>query len=142
MKKITNLVLIVLVVIALISVVIYLFGGNVNNMMAKVDAMLYVAYVFLGLSVVALIVAAAMNVGKGKGGNTRLNMIVFGGLVVLAVVIWIALAKSTPVVGADGTVFDNVFTLKASDTGLYLTYFALGITVVTLLWGVIRKALK
>jgi hypothetical protein len=146
MKKITNIVLTLLIVIAAISVAVWLFGSADSNGKtgpAMVDMMLWVAYAFVGLAVVALIAAAAMNVGKGKGGNTKLNLIVFGGLAVVAVFLWIVFAKDDPVRAADGvTVYENSFTLKATDTGLFLTYFALGITVVALLWGVVRKALK
>lgn len=141
MKKITNIILLVLVLIAAVSVVLWITGGDVNGMTANVGPMLTVAYILLALSVLALVVMTVMNMGKGRG-NSKLGLFVFGGLAVLAVVLYFAFAKSIPVTGADGTVFDDAFTLKITDTMLYLAYAALGFTVVFLLWGVVRKALK
>jgi hypothetical protein len=140
MKKIINIVLIVLVAVGIVSVLYWMFSGN---NLENVDFMLRVGYVYLILAVVALIGLTAMNMGKSKGGNGMLNAIVFGGLAILAVILWFAFAKDVPVRAADGvTVYSDTFTLKATDTGLYLTYLALAITVLTLLWGVVRKALK
>ncbi|MDR2912391.1 MAG: hypothetical protein LBV38_03715 [Alistipes sp.] len=138
MKKITNIILIALVLLAVLSVATWLFGGNE---LAEVDFMIYVTYAYLGLAVLSLVGLTLMNMGKSRS-NSKVGLFVFGGLAVLAVILWAAFAKAIPVTGADGTVFDDVFTLKITDTGLYLTYAALALTVLFLFWGVIRKALK
>lgn len=141
MKKITNIVLLALIVIAVVTVALWMFGGTPGGMDANVEPMLYATYAFFGIAVALLLGMTAMNMGKTRG-NSKLGLYVFGGLVVLGVIFWFAMARDTPVVGADGTVFDNAFELKATETGLYLTYVALAVTVLALLWGVVRKALK
>lgn len=108
------------------------FGGT--------DIMLALTAIYLVVAVVAMIVLTLMNMGKGRS-NSRLGLWVFGGLAVLAIVFYMV-GGAAPVTGADGTVFDDVFTLKISDAMIYLAYAALGLTVVFLLWGEIRKALK
>ena len=141
MKKILNIVMLALIAIAAVAVALWFIGGNVNGRTANVGPMLTVAACFLGLAVLLLVGMTAMNMGKGRS-NSKLGLFVFGGLAVLAVVIYFAIAKDVTVIGADGKVFDNVFELKITDTMLYATYVALALTVVFLLWGVVRKALK
>ncbi len=145
MKKITNIVLLALIAIAAVTVAMWLFspnpGGAEGGPEANVSPMLVATACFLGLGVLLLVGMTAMNMGKGRS-NSKIGLFVFGGLAVLAAVIYFAVAKDATVIGADGTVFDDVFTLKVTDTGLYLTYAALALTVVFLLWGVVRKALK
>jgi hypothetical protein len=130
--------MILLVALGALSVAMWLFGGN---NLENVDLMLYIAYAYLGLGVLALVGLTAMNMGKSRS-NSKVGLFVFGGLALLAVLIWFSVAQSTTVIGADGKVFDDTFTLLVTDTGLYLTYAALALTVVFLLWGVVRKALK
>jgi hypothetical protein len=84
---------------------------------------------------------AAMNMGKGRG-NSKLGLFVFGGLAIVGLILYFAVAKDTTVIGADGTIYDVVFTLKMTDTMLYLAYVGIGVSVVALLTGVITKALK
>jgi predicted membrane channel-forming protein YqfA (hemolysin III family) len=138
MKKIANISLIVLLAIAAFSVILWLVRGN---NLQEVDFMLYVAYAYLGIAVLAWIILSAMNMGKSRG-NSRIGLWVYGGTVALAVIFYFTIASSTAVVGADKTVFDNAFTLKATDAMLYLAYLALGLTVIAMLWGVVRKAIK
>jgi hypothetical protein len=134
--------LIVLIAIAAVAVVLWLFGGDVNGMNAKVTPMLTVAVIFLGLAGLLVVGMTAMNMGKGRG-NSKIGLYVFGGLAVLAVIIWFVWAKSTEVIGADGKPLpDSAFTLKASDTMLYLAYASLALTVIFLLVGEVRKAIK
>jgi hypothetical protein len=138
MKKITNIILLALIALAAVSVLTWLFSGND---LRNVDFMLYVMYAYVALGVIVLVGLTLMNMGKSRS-NSKVGLYVFGGLAVLAVLIWFALSKSAPVTGADGKIFDDVFTLKITDTGLYLTYAALALAVVFLVWGVVRKALK
>ncbi len=146
MKRLANIILIALLAIAVIPMLLWMFGvfGPFQqdvNAFGGADIMLLIAAIYLGLALVVTIVMTAMNMGKGRG-NSKAGLYVFGGLAVLAVVIYFVFAGSTTVLGADGTVFDNVFTLKISDTMLYLAYAALGLTVLFLLAGEVRKAIK
>ncbi len=145
MKKLTNIVLYALIAIAAVTVAMWLFspnpGGTAGGPEANVVPMLVATAIMLGIGVVLLVGMTAMNMGKGRS-NSKLGVFVFGGLAVLAVIIYFAIAKDITVIGADGKVFDNVFELKITDTMLYTCYVALGITVVALLTGVITKAIK
>ena len=145
MKKISNIVLYALIAIAAVTIAMWLFSPNAagadGGPEANVVPMLTATACMLGLGVVLLIGLTAMNMGKGRS-NSKLGLFVFGGLAVLAVIIYFTMAKDAIVIGADGTIFNDVFTLKITDTMLYSTYVALGITVVALLTGVITKALK
>ncbi len=138
MKKLVNLGLIVMLAVAALSVILWLVSGNE---LQNVDFMLYVAYVYLGIAILAAVVLTAMNLGKGRS-NSKLGLWVFGGLALLAVIFYFTISSSAPVTGADGTVYDNVFTLKISDMMLYLAYAALAVTVVVLIGGEVRKAFK
>ncbi len=141
MKKITNIILLAIILVSAVTIVLWLFGGDVNGPTANVSPMLTMAAALLGLALLLLVGMTVMNMGKGRS-NSKLGLFVFGGLAVLAFILYFTMAKDTVVIGADGTPFDDVFTLKITDTMIYVTYFALGITVVSLLWGVVRKALK
>ncbi len=147
MKKILNLSMILLVVVPVVVVLLWIFGvfgafEHAKDVFGGADIMLLIAAIYLGLGVLALVGMTLANMGKGRS-NSKLGLYVFGGLAVAGIIIYFAFAKDVTVIGADKTkVFDDVFTLKITDTMLYLTYFALGVTVVSLLGGVIRQALK
>ncbi len=146
MKKLTNIVLLALIAIAAVTIAMWLFSPNASGAdggpEANVTPMLVATACMLGLGIVLLVGMTAMNMGKGRS-NSKLGMFVFGGMAILAVVIYFAMAKDVPVLHTNGKdIFDSVFELKITDTMLYTTYVALGITVVALLTGVITKALK
>jgi hypothetical protein len=136
-----------LIAIAVIPTILWIAGvfgpfAHSVDQFGGADIMLSLTAIYLGLALLVMVGMTAMNIGKSKGGNGKLNLIVFGGLAICAVVIWFALAKGTTVVGADGKLFDDAFTLKISDTGLWLSYLTVAVAVVAMLWGTVRKALK
>jgi hypothetical protein len=147
MKKALNILLYALLAIAVIPLFLWIFGvfgpfAHKATEFGGADVMLTLTAIYLAIAVVLMIVMTAMNIGKSKGGNGKLNLIVFGGLAVLAIVVWFGLASAAPVTGADGKVYDNATTLKLSDTGLWLAYATVAIAVLTMVWGTVRKALK
>ena len=146
MKKILNIVLIALLAIAVVPLFLWIFGvfGPFKQdpaVFGGADIMLGIAVAYLALAALAVVVMLAMNAGKSRS-NSRIGLYVYCALAVLAVIIYFTLAQSTPVVGADKTVFDNVFELKITDTMLFLAYAAVGATVLALLFGAVRKAIK
>ncbi len=146
MKKILNIVLIALLAIAVVPLFLWIFGvfGAFNQdpaVFGGADIMLGVAVAYLALAALAVVVMMVMNAGKSRS-NSRIGLFVYGLLAVLAVIFYFTIAKDTPVIGADKTVFDNAFELKITDTMLYLAYAAVGVTVIALLWGTVRKAIK
>jgi hypothetical protein len=137
----------VLLAVAVVPLFLWIFGvfgpfKHSPEVFGGADVMLTIAAIYLAIAVVVMIVMTAMNAGKRKSGNGTLNLIIFGGLAVVAVVLWFVVAQSTPVTKADGKVISDVFTLKISDTGLWLAYIALGLAVVAMVWGTVRKAFK
>ena len=146
MKKILNIVLIALIAIAVVPLFLWIFGvfGPFKQdpaVFGGADIMLGIAVAYLVIAAAAMIIMTAMNMGKGRS-NSKIGLFVYGALAVLAVIVYFTIAKDTPVIGADKTVFDNAFELKITDTMLYLAYAAVGVTVIALLWGTVRKAIK
>ncbi|MDR0907333.1 MAG: hypothetical protein LBM63_01790 [Rikenellaceae bacterium] len=135
MKKILNTLEIILLVVGLLSCVLWIAG------VVDVDMMLYVAYAYLAIAAVVALVMTAMNMGKSRNSN-KIGLYVGGACVVLAVVFYFAVASSQPVVDAGGDVFDNVFTLKTTDTMLYMTYATLVGALIFTIIGEIRNAIK
>lgn len=107
---------------------------------AAVNLMLIWAYILMGISIAALIIMPAINLVKNPKGAMRS----LSGLLVIVVLFGIlyAVSSSEAVIGSDGTVFDNAMTLKLTDTGLYMAYFALAAAIVVALYGEIRNSLK
>jgi len=146
MKKIANITLIVLMLVAIVPMLLWMFGvfgpfAHATNVFGGADIMLTIAAIYLVLGLVVLIGLALANMGKSRG-SSKLGLYVFGGIAALAVIIYAAIAKADVIVGADGKVYDDVFTLKITDTMIYVTYVALAVIIVALLWGVVRKAIK
>lgn len=106
----------------------------------NVDALLYWCYGLLGLAVALIVVLPLANIIRNPKGAMRSII----GLSVLAAlsVVFFSLGSQEPVVNSAGGFFDERFTLKISDMGLYLTYVALAATVVVVVWGEIRNSLK
>jgi hypothetical protein len=135
MKKILNILEVLLLAIGLLSCVLWIVG------VVDVDMMLYVAYAYLGLAFAVAIVMTAMNMGKSRNTN-KIGLYVGGACVVLAVVFYLVLASSQPVTDAGGEVYDSVFELKGTDTMLYLAYATLGGALLFTIIGEIRNAIK
>ncbi len=137
MKKILKIVEVVLLAVGAAGLLYWiLMPGD-----EYVDFMLYVAYAYVAIAIVVAVVMTAMNIGKSRGRN-RIGMYVFGVFAVLAVVFYFTLGNAAPVTDAGGRVFDSEFTLKITDTMIYLAYAGLAAIILVLLAGEIRKACK
>lgn len=106
----------------------------------NVDLMLYWMYVILALTFVAALASPILNIVQNPKGAIRS---VIGLLLVLVVLaISYALASDVPVVNSGGDVYDDPTTLKLSDMGLYSMYIALIGSILAIIYGEIRSALK
>ncbi|MDR2894760.1 MAG: hypothetical protein LBU97_04795 [Alistipes sp.] len=146
MKKIANIILIALMLIAAVPMLLWMFGAfgpfeHAANVFGGADVMLAIAAAYLVIGLVVLVGLTIANMGKGRS-NSKIGLWVFGGVAILAVIAYFTVAKAQTVIGADGKVFDSVFELKITDTMLYVTYVAVAVAIVVLLGGVVRKALK
>jgi hypothetical protein len=136
MKKILNILEIILLAVGLLScVVLMVWGEN------YIDLMLYVTYAYLAIAAVVAIVMTAMNMGKSKN-TSKIGLYVGGACAILAVVFYFALASSQPVVDAGGNVYEGILELKGTDTMLYLAYATLGGALLFTILGEIRNAIK
>jgi hypothetical protein len=136
MKKILNILEVLMLVIGVLSGVVLVVWGD-----AYVDYMLYVAYAYLAIAAAVAIVMTAMNMGKSRNTN-KIGFYVGGFCVVLAVVFYYVFASAQPLVDTGGNVYDKVFQLKATDTMLYLAYATLGGALLFTIIGEIRNAIK
>lgn len=136
MKKITSIILYVLLAISVLSIVPTLIYGADG-----VDYMLYWAYILLGVGVLAAVVMSVVNMGKNSGGS---KMALIGlGVVAVALVISYFMSSGDPISISGGKdTYDDKFGLIATDMGLYTTYFALIAAIVIVVVGEIRNSFK
>lgn len=130
-----------------LSIVRYLFlaisvlaVGSYFVGVADVDAMLYWAYVLLGLTVASVIILPLLNViSNPKGAASSLL-----GLVIVAAVLGVtySMASDAPIVNSAGGFFEDSLELKLSDMGLYTTYFTMATTILIVVGGEIRNIFK
>lgn len=137
MKKITSIILYVLLAISVLSVIpAFIYGED------GIDYMLWWTYILLAVGVLSAIVMSIVNVGKNPGGaKTSLY-----GLAVVAVVLVVSyfLSDSTTPVPLSGgkKMYTDAFGLTLTDMGLYTTYFALIAAIVAVLIGEVRNSFK
>ena len=133
----------VLVALFVVGAVLSFYGfivGFESNGNAPVDNMLYCAYAFVGIALLAVLLGVAV-IG---GINNPKSLLKLGlGCVVIAAVIAVAyvLAPGTPAVGYLGEPVSDG-TLKLTDTVLNLTYFTFGLSIVALIVGWIVGAVR
>ena len=133
----------VLALLFAVGVVFSFYGfavGFETNGNAPVDNMLYCAYAFALVTILAVVFGVVV-IGGINNPKSLLKLLL--GLVVIAAVIAVAyvLAPGTPAVGYLGDpVSDN--TLKLTDTMLNLTYFLFGGALLALVAGWIIGATR
>lgn len=141
-------------IFAIIVVVLglFYFGGEAEPLgpeqmtnPAYTDALLYLIYGLLGLTVVLTIAAFLAQFGSALKDNPMAaikSLLGFVLLIVVMVVAWSMGSEETLVLpGYDGT--ENVpFFLKLSDMFLYTLYFLIAACVVAIFGSSIKKALS
>ena len=136
MKKITSIILYVLLIISVLSIVpTFIMGAD------GVDYMLYWTYILLALAILTAVVMSAVNIGKNPGGGKT----ALYGLALVAVVLVVSyfLSSSEPIAVSGGKqIYDDKLGLIVTDMGLYTTYFALGAAILVALVGQIRNSFK
>ncbi|MBO5418531.1 MAG: hypothetical protein J6A22_00465 [Bacteroidales bacterium] len=133
----------VLVALFVVGAVLSFYGfivGFESNGNAPVDNMLYCAYAFVGIALLAVLLGVAV-IG---GINNPKSLLKLGlGCVVIAAVIAVAyvLAPGTPAVGYLGEPVSDQ-TLKLTDTILNLTYLLCGATLASLIVAWVVSAIR
>ena len=133
----------VLVALFIIGVAMSLYGfivGFDTNGNAPVDTILYCAYAFAAIALLAVLFGVIV-IGGINNPKSLLWLLI--GLVAVAAVAGVAyvLAPGTPAVGYLGEPVSDG-TLKLTDTILNLTYFTFGLAIVSLVVGWIVSATR
>ena len=133
----------ILVALFVVGVVFSFYGfavGFETNGNAPVDNMLYCAYAFALVAVLAVVFGVVV-IGGINNPKSLLKLLL--GLVAIAAVIAVAyvLAPGTPAVGYLGKPVSDG-TLKLVDTVLNLTYFLFGGALLTLVAGWVIGAIR
>ncbi len=113
---------------------------HMGDMHADCEWMLWWLYGIVGIGIVAALASPVKNLFTTP--KAALKALV--GLVVAAAVIGgcYALSSAAPVPNSAGGFFEDVFELKFTDTVIYLTYLVAGVSILSILVGEIRNAIK
>ena len=133
----------VLAVLFVVGIVFSFYGfavGFESNGNAPVDNILYCAYAFAAITILAVVFGVVV---IGGMNNPKSLIKLFLGLVVIAGIVAVAyvLAPGTPAVGYLGTPVSDG-TLKLTDTVLNLTYLLFGAAILSLVVGWIVGATR
>ena len=143
MTKYEKIIKWVLAVLFVVGIVFSFYGfavGFETNGNAPVDNMLYCAYAFALIAILAVVFGVVV-IGGMNNPKSLLGLVL--GLVAIAVVVAVAyvLAPGTPAIGYMGTPVSDG-TLKLVDTVLNLTYFLFGGSLLALVAGWIIGATR
>ena len=133
----------ILAVLFVVGVVFSFYGFGVgfeSNGNAPVDNILYCAYAFAGVTILAVLFGVVV---IGGMTNPKNLLKLLAGLVVIVAVVAVAyvLAPGTPAVGYLGEPVSDG-TLKLTDTVLNLTYLLFGAAILSLIVGWIVGATR
>ena len=132
-----------LLALFIVGAVLSFYGfavGFDSNADAPVDNMLYCAYVYAGIAILAVLTGVVV-IGGINNPKTLIKLL--AGIVVIAAIIAVAyvLAPGTPAVGYLGEPVSDM-TLKLTDTMLNLTYLLCGGAILSLIVGAIVSATR
>jgi hypothetical protein len=133
----------VLVALFIVGIVFSVYGfivGFESNGNAPVDNILYCAYAFAAIAMLAVVLGVVV-IGGINNPKSLLKLVL--GLVVVGAIVAVAyvLAPGTPAVGYLGEPVSDG-TLKLTDTVLNLTYFTFGLSILALVVGWIVGAVR
>ena len=133
----------VLVALFIVGIVFSVYGfivGFETNGNAPVDNILYCAYAFAAIALLAVVLGVVV-IGGINNPKSLLKLVL--GLVVIGAIVAVAyvLAPGTPAVGYLGDPVSDG-TLKLTDTVLNLTYFTFGLSILALVVGWVVGALR
>ena len=133
----------VLVALFIVGIVFSVYGflvGFESNGNAPVDNILYCAYAFAAIALLAVVLGVVV-IGGINNPKSLLKLVL--GLVAVGAIVAVAyvLAPGTPAVGYLGDPVSDG-TLKLTDTVLNLTYFTFGLSILALIVGWIVGAVR
>ena len=139
-EKIIKWLLVALFIVGIVFSVYGFIVGFESNGNAPVDNILYCAYAFALIALLAVVLGVVV-IGGINNPKSLLKMVL--GLVAIAAIVAVAytIAPGTPAVGYLGEPVSDG-TLKLTDTVLNLTYFTFGLSIVALVIGWIVGAVR
>jgi len=139
-EKIIKWILVALFIVGIVFSVYGFIVGFESNGNAPVDNILYCAYTFAAIALLAVVLGVVV-IGGMNNPKTLLKLGL--GLVAIAAIVAVAyvLAPGTPAVGYLGEPVSDQ-TLKLTDTVLNLTYLAFGASIIALIVGWIVGATR
>ena len=113
---------------------------HMGDMHADCEWILWWMYGIVGIGIVAALASPVKNLFTSPKAAIKALV----GLVVAAAVIGgcYALSSAAPVPNSAGGFFEDVFELRFTDTVIYLTYLVAGVSILSILAGEIRNAIK
>lgn len=113
---------------------------HMGDMHADCEWILWWMYGIVGIGIVAALASPVKNLFTTPKAAIKALV----GLVVAAAVIGgcYALSSAAPVPNSAGGFFEDVFELRFTDTVIYLTYLVAGVSILSILAGEIRNAIK
>lgn len=141
MKKVFNIILVVLLIITAILTVMMLFGPKDGSGNPDVNPIIIWTYILCALAILSAVFSAVYcSINNSRGSKGSLIALV---IVVLVVGASFMFADSTtPMVLPDGTVVDSPMILSISDASLYVSYVALAVAIVAAIFSEIKNAIK
>jgi hypothetical protein len=111
-----------------------------GDMHPEIQWMMMFTYAIVGIGIVCALISPIKNLFSSP--KAALKALI--GLVVAAAVVFgcYTLASAEPVPNAAGGFFENAFDLKFTDTMIYLVYLIGGVSILAILAGEIRNAIK
>ena len=139
-EKIIKWILVALFIVGIVFSVYGFIVGFESNGNAPVDNILYCAYAFAAIALLAVVIGVVV-IGGINNPKSLLKLVL--GLVAVGAIVAVAyvLAPGTPAVGYLGEPVTEG-TLKLTDTVLNLTYFTFGLSILALVVGWVVGAVR
>lgn len=138
--KYVEYVLFAITIVCLASLFFLPKVAHMGDMHADCEWVLWWLYGIVAIGIVAALLSPIKNMIT----NPKAALKTLIGLVVAVAVIGgcYALSSAAPVPNSAGGFFENAFELKFTDTVLYLAYLVLGVSILSILAGSFKSAIK
>ena len=138
--KYVEYVLFAITIVCLASLFFLPKVAHMGDMHADCEWILWWLYGIVAIGIVAALLSPIKNMIT----NPKAALKTLIGLVVAVAVIGgcYALSSAAPVPNSAGGFFENAFELKFTDTVLYLAYLVLGVSILSILAGSFKSAVK
>ena len=151
-RRISSWLLLLCTIISLTVIVLFFFGGDHELYKGEMwnpiymDLMLYWQYILLAVTIVVALIFAIWQFGTKFKNNPKSALMGLAVLVLFAAMLFITYTMGdptpVPVVNSESQAFNTTFWLKFSDMWLYSTYIMLGLCILAVCGGSVKKILK